>query len=126
MVAAIRSGRGRAPRMLIVLALLASLVFFDACSSSGTAARKQTAAARATPNLVRWRQCLVRHGAKLTARKAVKAKFTRAQLVRALRKNKTLRLKFAAALVKAPPGVEVTRYKRAAQACIKPGALAAR
>lgn len=114
-----------------MFALVSSVALFDACSSSsGTKARQPSTAASRPSNLVRWRQCLVRHGATLPAKHPIKPTFTRAQLVRALRKNKALRLKFAAALLKAPPGFakasQKARYERAAQACVKPGALAVR
>src|SRR3978361_1810648 len=99
-------------RVVLVLALVSSVALFGACSSSkGTKTQaKPPVTTPARSKLVLWRQCLVRHGGKRgkAAPVSAKAQLKRQQLVKALQKSKALRLKVAAQLLKAPPGVEKT------------------
>ena len=112
-------------RLLIAVVLVASLTLLTACSSSGKKA-DPPAKPPAQTALVRWKQCLARHGVRIpAAQHTKKANFTRAQLVRALRRSKTLRAKFAAALLRTPPGVQEALYKTAAIACSPPQGRAA-
>ena len=97
-----------------------------ACSSSSGKKTNGKPKAPAVTALVRWKQCLARHGVKLpTAQHTKKANFTRAQLVKALRRSKALRAKFAAALLRTPPGIQEAIYKTAAIACSPPAGRAA-
>jgi hypothetical protein len=115
----------RLSRFTLVVVLVASLALLGACSSGskkkGSTTGNNNARTALAPS-VRWRQCLARHGVKVKAPPA-HAKFTRQQLGAALKKSKKLRLRFVAALLKPPKGVVVARYRTAANACLKPGAL---
>lgn len=115
----------RAPRFTLVVVLVASLALLGACSSGskkGSPAGRTKNARTAVAPIVRWHQCLARHGVHVKKQTA-KAKFTRQKLAAALKKSKKLRLKFTAALLKPPTGIQVAVYRRAASACLKPGAL---
>jgi hypothetical protein len=118
-----RTGLGR---LLVAVVLIASLTLLTACSSSSGKKSNGKVKPPAVTALVRWKQCLARHGVKLpTAQHTKKASFTRAQLIRALRRSKVFRAKFAAALLRTPPGVQESIYKTAAIACSPPAGRAA-
>jgi hypothetical protein len=107
-------------RVLLACALVAMLMLFTACSSSSKSSKPPTKAAAQT-SLVRWRQCLARHGVRFPVAKPAAPKkpiFTRRQLLIALQKNPKLRAEFGKALLKAPPGIAAARYKAAVTACL--------
>lgn len=95
-----------------------AILLLAACSSTAESTKPPPRAPQAS--LLRWRQCLTRHGVTFppAAKPPAKAPFSREQLLQALQRNPKLRAEFGKALLEPPPGVAAAPYKVAATACL--------
>ncbi len=103
---------------MIVALAVAALLCLGACSSSSKSHGPTPRARAPQPvQLLRWRQCIKRHGVTLPALKAARRPLSPFSLQVAIRRNPQLRKRIIAHMLTAPSGVNAERYRSAALAC---------